>query len=172
MKLEWEKQEAGAHAYEKSGEYIPQALIDSFERTGIGLKGPVTTPIGGGFSSIKWLCESVSSSTPTSVLSRICLSGWCQVPTSVTIALSSRQCTVRPLTSPGEASPIPLLFCSPLMLRHLGEAEAADRVKSAVDRVYRSGKMLTPDVGGTVATSQFADAVIEAMSEAPAPVSG
>ena len=51
-KLEWEKQEAGADAYEKYGEYIPQALIDSIERTCVGLKGPVTTPIGGGFSSI------------------------------------------------------------------------------------------------------------------------
>jgi len=52
VKFEWESFEAGAEAYEKYKEYIPKALNDSIERTRVGLKGPVTTPIGGGFSSI------------------------------------------------------------------------------------------------------------------------
>lgn len=52
LKFEWERFEVGAEAFEHTGEYIPHDLIDSFERTQIGLKGPVTTPIGGGFSSI------------------------------------------------------------------------------------------------------------------------
>src|SRR3989440_9721045 len=52
LKFEWETFEAGADAYEKYHEYIPKQLIHSIERTGVGLKGPVTTPIGGGFSSI------------------------------------------------------------------------------------------------------------------------
>jgi len=52
VKFEWEIYEAGAQAYEKFGEYIPKELIYSIERTGVGLKGPVTTPIGGGFASI------------------------------------------------------------------------------------------------------------------------
>src|SRR5205085_2460467 len=43
---------AGADAYKKCGEYIPKALIESLERTRLGLKGPVTTPIGEGFQSI------------------------------------------------------------------------------------------------------------------------
>jgi isocitrate dehydrogenase (NAD+) len=51
-KFEWETYEAGAEAYEKYGEYIPKELIESIERTRVALKGPVTTPIGGGFSSI------------------------------------------------------------------------------------------------------------------------
>ncbi len=37
---------------EKSGEYIPKDLIESIERTRVALKGPVTTPVGGGFPSI------------------------------------------------------------------------------------------------------------------------
>jgi isocitrate dehydrogenase (NAD+) len=52
IKFEWESFAAGAEAYEKYKEYIPKELHDSIERTRIGLKGPVTTPIGGGFSSI------------------------------------------------------------------------------------------------------------------------
>src|SRR6201993_1740153 len=52
VKFEWESFEAGAEAYEKYHEYIPKELVESIERTHVGLKGPVTTPIGGGFASI------------------------------------------------------------------------------------------------------------------------
>lgn len=52
VKFDWESFEAGAEAYEKYKEYIPKALLDSIERTRCALKGPITTPIGGGFSSI------------------------------------------------------------------------------------------------------------------------
>src|SRR5947209_2196513 len=52
LKFEWETFEAGADAYEKYHEYIPRELIEAIERTRVGLKGPVTTPIGGGFASI------------------------------------------------------------------------------------------------------------------------
>jgi isocitrate dehydrogenase (NAD+) len=52
VKFEWERFQAGAEAFEKYHEYIPKALNESIERTRVGLKGPVTTPIGGGFASI------------------------------------------------------------------------------------------------------------------------
>jgi isocitrate dehydrogenase (NAD+) len=52
LKFEWETYHAGAEAYEKYHEYIPKELIQSIERTRVALKGPVTTPIGGGFASI------------------------------------------------------------------------------------------------------------------------
>ena len=52
VKFKWESFAAGAEAFEKYHEYIPRELTESIERTHIGLKGPVTTPIGGGFSSI------------------------------------------------------------------------------------------------------------------------
>src|SRR5690242_8130807 len=52
IKFEWETFEAGAEAFEKYKEYIPKELNESIDRTRVGLKGPVTTPIGGGFASI------------------------------------------------------------------------------------------------------------------------
>src|SRR5437016_9411192 len=52
VKFEWESYAAGAEAYEKYKEYLPKALLESVERNRVALKGPVTTPIGGGFSSI------------------------------------------------------------------------------------------------------------------------
>ena len=50
--FEWDRYAAGAEAFEIYGEYIPQALYESIERNKVALKGPVTTPIGGGFKSI------------------------------------------------------------------------------------------------------------------------
>jgi len=52
VKFEWETFAAGAEAFEKYREYIPRELSESIERTRVGLKGPVTTPVGGGFASI------------------------------------------------------------------------------------------------------------------------
>ena len=52
LKFEWESFQAGAEAFEKYREYIPKELIHSIEGTRVALKGPVTTPIGGGFASI------------------------------------------------------------------------------------------------------------------------
>src|SRR5579864_7938768 len=52
VKFEWERYAAGAEAFETHGEYIPAALYESIERNRVALKGPVTTPIGGGFKSI------------------------------------------------------------------------------------------------------------------------
>ena len=52
VKFDWEIFQAGAEAYAKYHEYIPKELVESIERTRVGLKGPVTTPVGEGFPSI------------------------------------------------------------------------------------------------------------------------
>jgi isocitrate dehydrogenase (NAD+) len=64
------------------------------------------------------------------------------------------------------ANPTAVLQSSILMMRHIGEREAADRMRNALDEVYRRKKdKLTRDVGGGAGTSEFADAVIEAMQQ-------
>lgn len=65
------------------------------------------------------------------------------------------------------ANPTALLLSAVLMLRHIDESDAADRVQAAVENVYTEGKTLTRDVGGTAGTNALADAVIAAL---PAPV--
>ena len=50
--FDWHRYDAGADAFQKTGEYVPKALYESIEQNRVALKGPVTTPIGGGFSSI------------------------------------------------------------------------------------------------------------------------
>ena len=48
----WETQEGGMAAVQKSGDPLPAALLDSIRRTKLALKGPLTTPVGGGFRSV------------------------------------------------------------------------------------------------------------------------
>jgi isocitrate dehydrogenase (NAD+) len=50
--FQWESYAVGAEAFERYKEYIPRELYHSIERNRVALKGPVTTPIGGGFASI------------------------------------------------------------------------------------------------------------------------
>jgi isocitrate dehydrogenase (NAD+) len=63
----------------------------------------------------------------------------------------------------GIANPTALLQSGILMLRHLGEREAADRVENAMLKVFEEGKVLTKDIGGTAKTAEFADAIISKM---------
>ena len=48
----WERHDAGVLALEKHGTPLPQALLDSTRRNRVALKGPVTTPVGEGFTSV------------------------------------------------------------------------------------------------------------------------
>jgi len=59
-----------------------------------------------------------------------------------------------------KANPTALLLSGVLMLRHLGEQEAAVRVETALREVIAEGKSTTYDLGGPAGTSQFADAII------------
>jgi isocitrate dehydrogenase (NAD+) len=58
------------------------------------------------------------------------------------------------------ANPTAVLQSSVLMLRHLHEVEAADRVYNALEKTYKEKKHTTRDVGGTAGTSEFTDAII------------
>jgi isocitrate dehydrogenase (NAD+) len=52
VSIEWEHHHAGVLAVERTGQTLPVELIDSIRRNRVALKGPVTTPIGTGFTSV------------------------------------------------------------------------------------------------------------------------
>ena len=52
LQADWDAHLAGVLALERQGETLPKALLDSIRRTKVALKGPVTTPVGGGFTSV------------------------------------------------------------------------------------------------------------------------
>ncbi len=306
VKFEWETFMAGAEAFEKYKEYIPKELNDSIERTHVGLKGPVTTPIGGGFASInvelrkrfelyanfrpirnlphiptrypdvdliivrenteglysgiehevvpgvveslkiitekastriaKFAFEyarkhgrkkihaihkanimklsdglflrcsrSVSKLYPEitygehivdntcmqlvmnpyqydilvmenlygDILSDLCagfVGGLGLVPGAnfgdACAIFEAVHGSAPDIAGKNLANPTALLRSALLMLRHIGEADAALRVRNALERVYRTRDKLTRDVGGKAGTSEFADAVIEELQSA------
>src|SRR4030081_1461980 len=306
VKFEWESFAAGAEAFEKYKEYIPKELSESIERTRGGLKGPVTTPIGGGFSSInvelrkrfelfansrpirnlphiptrdpgidlivvrenteglysgiehevvpgvveslKIITEKASTriarfafaysrrekrkrihaihkanimKLSDGLFLRCCRDVAKEYPeitygehivdnTCMQLVMNSYQYDVLvkenlygdiisdlcaafvgglgfvPSANLGDscaifeavhgsapdiagknlANPTALLRSALLMLRHLGEHDAATQIRNALENVYRHKEKLTRDIGGQAGTSQFADAVIEAMAEA------
>jgi isocitrate dehydrogenase (NAD+) len=308
VKFEWETFMAGAEAFEKYKEYIPKDLNDSIERTRVGLKGPVTTPIGGGFASInvelRKRFELYANFRPIRNLPHIptrypdvdliivrenteglysgieheVVPGVVESLKIITEKASTRiarfafkyarennrkkihaihkanimklsdglflrcsrnvaqeypeitygehivdntcmQLVMNPyqydmlvlenlygdiisdlcaafvgglglvpganfgdscaifeavhgsapdIAGKNLANPTALLRSALLMLRHLGETEAAARVRTALERVYRTRDKLTRDVGGKAGTSEFADAVIEEMQKAGA----
>ena len=50
--LQWDRHDAGLLAHQQTGHTLPAALLDSIRRHKVALKGPVTTPIGEGFTSV------------------------------------------------------------------------------------------------------------------------
>ncbi len=64
----------------------------------------------------------------------------------------------------GIANPTALLMSGILMLRHLGEKDAAVRIEKALLEVFAEGKSLTKDLGGTAKTNEFARAIVDKMT--------
>src|SRR5262245_45648209 len=63
----------------------------------------------------------------------------------------------------GIANPLAAILSVELMLDHLGESSAAKSVRSAVERVLKAGKALSPDLGGKATTTEVGAAVLAAL---------
>jgi isocitrate dehydrogenase (NAD+) len=50
--VEWEEENAGQTTLDEKGELIPSSLLESLAKNKVGLKGPITTPVGKGFKSV------------------------------------------------------------------------------------------------------------------------
>ncbi|WP_348268263.1 isocitrate/isopropylmalate dehydrogenase family protein [Edaphobacter paludis] len=301
--FEWHRHAAGADAFEKTGEYIPKALYDSIEENRVALKGPVTTPIGGGFASINvtlrqkfelfanfrpvkslpglktnypnidliivrenmedlyaglehivvpgvvqalkiitekgstriakfafdyarkhgrkkihaihkanimklsdglflQCCRTVAEGFPEITYAEHIVDNTCMQlvmnPYQYDILLTENlygdilsdlcsafvgglglvpganlgtECAIfeavhgsaPDIAGKDMANPTALMQSAVLMLHHIGESETANRVQTGLEQVYREGKTLTKDVGGTSGTKAFADAVLAAM---------
>lgn len=64
----------------------------------------------------------------------------------------------------GKANPTALIRTAEMMLRHLGEREAADAIRDGLVAVYTEGTHLTADVGGNASTMDFADHLAESVA--------
>jgi isocitrate dehydrogenase (NAD+) len=52
VSIDWDRHDAGTTAFERIGETLPRTLLDSIRHHRVALKGPVTTPVGAGFTSV------------------------------------------------------------------------------------------------------------------------
>ena len=50
--IQWREVYAGQKAFDRTGEWLPQATLDAFREYLVGIKGPLTTPVGGGYRSL------------------------------------------------------------------------------------------------------------------------
>jgi isocitrate dehydrogenase (NAD+) len=73
--------------------------------------------------------------------------------------------TAPDIAGQGKANPTALLLSAALMLEHLGEGQAAGKLRGALDAVLSAGETVTGDLGGKASTMQFADAVAAALRD-------
>jgi isocitrate dehydrogenase (NAD+) len=74
--------------------------------------------------------------------------------------------TAPDIAGKGIANPTAILMSEAMMLSYLEEANASRRILHALEKVYREGKHVTRDVGGTATTQEFTKAVIAALGPA------
>jgi isocitrate dehydrogenase (NAD+) len=65
------------------------------------------------------------------------------------------------LAGQNKVNPAALILCGAMMLDHLGEAEAARRIRDAVKAVIKEGRAVTPDLGGTAKTTAMTNVIID-----------
>ena len=63
----------------------------------------------------------------------------------------------------GIANPMAQVLTGAMMLRHLGEGSAAEKVEKAVQNLLTEGEILTPDLGGTSSTDSVGTAIVNAL---------
>jgi tartrate dehydrogenase/decarboxylase/D-malate dehydrogenase len=69
----------------------------------------------------------------------------------------------------GIANPIGQIWSGAMMLRHLGQQEAADAVEDAIMEALARPRVRTPDIGGTAKTKDMSEAIVAAFLSSPAP---
>src|SRR5216684_33369 len=67
------------------------------------------------------------------------------------------------ITGKGVANPIGTFWSATMMLEHLGQKPAADRLMRAIEKVTADPSLHTPDLGGSATTLEVADAVVQAI---------
>lgn len=168
--FEWEKHEGGIRAFERTGNPLPEELLESIRRNGLALKGPLTTLVGEGFPSANValrkglnLYGDIVSDLAAGLVGGLGVVPAANIGESHAV-FEAVHGTAPDIAGKGIANPTALIFSGVMMLRHIGENEAADRVLAACFRVLQNGDVRTPDLGGSASTSEYADAVLRELA--------
>src|SRR5439155_533266 len=222
VEFDWDVREAGADVMEKyGGNPLPDEVLEAIRETGVALKGPITTPVGGGFRSVNVaLRKSLDlygqvrpCKTYPGVRTRFDdvdliivrentedlyagieyeegtddaheLIDWIErhggrlrhdsgisiKPISITGTRRIFEFASK-YKGQNKVNPMAEMLSGMLMLRHLDEVEAAERLESAIAEVIREGRSVTYDMKPArddptaVGTSEVADAIIDRLSQ-------
>ena len=77
--IEWMEVLAGEKAYKQVGEWLPQSTMDVFREYLIGIKGPLTTPVGGGIRSLNVALRQTLDRGIAPDIGLVCLSASCKM---------------------------------------------------------------------------------------------
>src|SRR5437660_1558278 len=169
--IDWRRIDLNSEIIAKTGQVLPQNVIDSLDETRVGLKGPVTTPIAGGFPSVnvalRKRLDLFANVRPINSLPGL-RTRFDDVKIDMVIFRENTEDlysgleheVVKDVVTKGIANPTVLSLSAVMMLTHLGEREAAGKLRRAIETVYAQHDHLTPDVGGQASTTEFTDAVI------------
>src|ERR687893_685409 len=231
VEFEWDVQHAGADVMDQyGGNPLPDQVLDSIRENGVALKGPITTPVGGGFRSVNVTlrkvldlyaqvrpCKSyagvrsrfddvdlvivrentedlyagieyeqgtgeeydvivlpnlygdIVSDLAAGMIGGLGMAPGANVGEQVAVFEPTHGSAPK-YARQNKVNPMAQLLSGMLMLRHLGEDEAADRLEAAIAEVIREGRSVTYDMKPSrddptaVGTSQVADAIVEKLA--------
>src|ERR1700756_5206833 len=80
-KIQWKEVLAGEKAFERTGNWLPDETVEAFKQYRVGIKGPLTTPVGGGIRSLnvalRQLLDLYVCLRPVRYFSGVCAAGRC-----------------------------------------------------------------------------------------------
>src|SRR5438128_1227200 len=187
-KLEWERAAAGASAMPTHGTPIPAETLESIRRNKLALKGPLATPIGEGYRSanvslrkefdlyanVRPARSFAGVETRYSGVDLVVIRANTQglysgvehyidderTPAE-SILIITRQGTAPDIAGKGVSNPTAVMLAGVMLLEHIGERTAADRLVTAVREAISSKEAVTPDLGGSATTRMFTSAVLK-----------
>src|SRR5437899_1833223 len=173
MTFDWDEQFGGMAAVENAGTPLPNGTLDSIRRTRLCLKGPLTTPVGGGYRSVNValrqqfdvivttnLFGDILSDEAAGLIGGLGLAPGANIGTHAAI-FEPVHGSAPDIAGKGIANPSAQMLAAAMMLDHVGELAAARRLRCAIEAAIVQDNVRTPDLGGRATTADFAHAVVQ-----------
>jgi isocitrate/isopropylmalate dehydrogenase len=157
--FDWEVQQGGMAAIERSGDPLPGVLIVGIRRTRLALKGPLTTSVRGGFRSV----GDILSDQMSGLVGGPGMAPGANIGEKAAI-FEAVHGSAPDIAGKGIANPLALLLAAWLMLKHVDRNNLATRLRTAIEQTLQIDNLQTADLGGKVSTADFAGAVIKRLA--------
>lgn len=152
--IEWEEVIAGNAAYEKFGSLLPLHTIRSIKRNKVAFKGPTTTPVGEGFKY-----NNITLRQMFNLLNNLSANIDDDAAIFEPVHGSEPNIAGQNIANPTEA-----ILSGIMMLKYIGEDEAASKIDKALNEVLKNKNLHTKDIGGRLDTDEFKDEIIKRLN--------